>query len=95
MLWLKENEPEIYKKSSKWVIIANYIAWKLSGELATDYSLACRTFAFDLNNLEWSNEIIDEFCGRWKNKKKEEIKEKLRIATRDLASFLSQALRPP
>ena len=60
MLWLKENEPDIYKKSSKWVIIANYIAWKLSGELATDYSLACRTFAFDLNNLEWSNEIIDE-----------------------------------
>ena len=30
MLWLKEKEPEIYEKSSKWVIIANYIAWKLS-----------------------------------------------------------------
>ena len=34
------QEPEIYEKSSKWVIIANYIAWKLSGEQVTDYSLA-------------------------------------------------------
>ena len=60
MLWLKENEPEVYEKSSKWVIIANYIAWKLSGEQATDYSLACRTMAFDLQKLDWSQEIIKE-----------------------------------
>ena len=60
MLWLKEKEPEIYEKSSKWVIIANYIAWKLSGEQVTDYSLACRTLAFDLQKLKWSKEIIEE-----------------------------------
>ena len=60
MLWLKENEPHIYEKSSKWLIIANYLAWKLSGEQATDYSLACRTFAFDLQRLEWSKEIIEQ-----------------------------------
>ena len=58
MLWLKEKEREVYAQSNKWLIIADYINWKLCGEQATDYSLACRTLALDLSKLQYSDSII-------------------------------------
>jgi len=59
LLWVKDNEPETYKKAHKMLNAKDYIVYKLTGELVTDYSDAASTNIFDIKNKVWSNEIIN------------------------------------
>ncbi|MBS7654512.1 hypothetical protein KEJ43_05510 [Candidatus Bathyarchaeota archaeon] len=61
MLWIKENEPEIYSRTHKFLQIGSYILYKLTGKFANDYSTASRTLLFDIKKLEWSETIEDLF----------------------------------
>jgi xylulokinase len=56
--WLRENEPAAYAAAARWLHVADYIAFRLCGVQATDYSLATRTMLFDLPNLCWSDTLI-------------------------------------
>lgn len=58
LLWQQRHRAEAFAATTKWLNTADYLAWRLSGEMATDYSLACRTFALDLSALAWSEEIL-------------------------------------
>ena len=58
MLWLKDHEPEAWGRATMWLNIADYIAFRLCGEAATDYSLGSRMLAMDLKRLEWSHELV-------------------------------------
>jgi len=60
LLWLKEHRPGAYARTAHWLNVADYIAYRLSGVLATDHSLASRTLAFDLARLRWADELIRE-----------------------------------
>lgn len=60
LLWLKQNEPEAFGRTSTWLNTADYIAFRLSGVCATDYSLASRTLALDLSRLRWAHELLEE-----------------------------------
>lgn len=57
--WLRDHKPEAYQRAARWLLAADYIAFRLSGEQATDYSLASRTLLFDLRGRCWSDEIVE------------------------------------
>ena len=57
MLWVKENEPDIFAKTKKFLQIGNYVLYKLTGKYATDYSVAARTMFFNIQKLEWSEHL--------------------------------------
>ncbi|MGI9254572.1 MAG: FGGY-family carbohydrate kinase [Thermomicrobiales bacterium] len=59
LLWLKQERPEAWAQTTRVLFVADYIAWRLSGEAMTDYSLASRTLMFDLHRHQWSREILD------------------------------------
>lgn len=59
MMWIKENQPEIYKKARHAFLMMDYVIFHLTGKAQTDYSLASRTMAFDIHTLEWSREVLD------------------------------------
>ena len=46
----------------KFLFIASYICFCLSGETVADYSLACRSILFDVRRLCWSDELTSA-CG--------------------------------
>ncbi len=58
LMWIREHEPEIYARIDKWLCISDYIYFKLSGEIATDFSIASRTMALDISTRDWSDEIL-------------------------------------
>jgi len=58
ILWMKKYKEDIYNNVRVWLPISDFIAYKLSGEIATDYSQASRFMAFDLNMLDWSDKIL-------------------------------------
>lgn len=59
IMWIKENEPDIYKRMKKWLCIPDFMIYKLTGEYVTDYSIASRTMALDIRNRAWSSEILN------------------------------------
>ena len=59
LLWHREHEPDAYGRARRWMHMADFIAFRLCGVPATDWSLASRTSAFDLRALRWSEEILD------------------------------------
>lgn len=62
ILWLKENEPENFAKISKIMLPKDYIAYKMTGVHATDYSDASGMLLLDVKNKCWSKEMLD-ICG--------------------------------
>lgn len=58
-LWLKEHEPDVFKKTHKILQAKDYMVYKLTGKFLTDYSDATGTNAFDINTFQWSDQILD------------------------------------
>lgn len=57
IIWEKQHLPKIHKQTRQWVFVCNYLAYRLSGELCTDPSQACRSMAFDIYDGSWSKKI--------------------------------------
>ena len=58
ILWVKNNEPEIFEKISKVMLPKDYISYMLSGSFCTDYSDASGMLLLDVKNKKWSQEMI-------------------------------------
>lgn len=57
LLWLHTNHPEVFS-GAVWLSTADYIAYRLTGQMATDYSLAGRTYAFRIDQRRWDEEWL-------------------------------------
>ena len=58
VLWLREEEPENYKRVYKILLPKDYIRYKLSGSFATDVSDASGTLFLDIPKRNWSEKIL-------------------------------------
>jgi xylulokinase len=58
LLWLKENEPEVWERAHKFLFFEDLLAYILTGETATDPSMAARSMLFDVTKRRWSDEIL-------------------------------------
>lgn len=58
LLWMAEHEPEILKRTEKWLLIEDFVNFMLCGVHATDYSMASCTLLFDQHTLDWSDEML-------------------------------------
>ena len=61
ILWIKENEPENFAKITKIMLPKDYLAYRLSGVFATDYSDASGMLLLDVKGRCWSKEMC-EIC---------------------------------
>lgn len=59
ILWFKNQKPEIYQKTHKFLLVHDFILYKLTGKFYTDYSNASRTMLFDINQLKWSDKFAN------------------------------------
>ena len=57
MLWIQEHEPEIFAKTFKWLLIEDFLNFKLTGRYVSDYSMASCTMLFDQQARNWSDEM--------------------------------------
>ena len=58
LLWMRENEPELFERISKIMLPKDYLAYRLSGAFCTDYSDASGMLLLDVQNKCWSEEMI-------------------------------------
>jgi xylulokinase len=59
ILWVKENEPEIYARAKHVLLPKDYIRYCLTGEYAMDKADGAGTVLFDLKSRDWSGEVLD------------------------------------
>jgi xylulokinase len=58
VLWVKENELEVFAKVRHVLLPKDYIRYKLTGEYKIDTADAAGTLFFDVENRCWSKEIV-------------------------------------
>ena len=61
ILWVKNNEPQNFARIKKIMLPKDYLAYKLSGVFATDYSDASGMLLLDVKNRCWSQKMC-EIC---------------------------------
>jgi gluconokinase len=59
ILWLRENEPEIFAKTHKFISIKEYVWHQLTGEYVIDSSMASGTGMMNIENLQWDSTILN------------------------------------
>lgn len=59
ILWVRNNEPEIYEKCRKILLPKDYIRYMLTGEFATEVSDASGMQLLDIKNRCWSKEVLN------------------------------------
>ena len=58
LLWLQRHRSEQFNAAVHWLLVADWIAFSLTGEMTANASLASRTSDFDISRLEWSDRIL-------------------------------------
>jgi xylulokinase len=58
LLWHREHEPDAWARSARWLMLADFIAYRLCGQSATDLSLASRTLMLDLQQKRWHEQTL-------------------------------------
>jgi xylulokinase len=59
ILWVQENEPEIYARASHVLLPKDYIRYRLTAEFAMDKADGAGTVLFDLKQRDWSPEVLE------------------------------------
>ena len=59
ILWVRENEPDNWKRVRYVLLPKDYVRFRLTGERATDMADASGTLLLDVAHRRWSNEMLD------------------------------------
>lgn len=60
IMWVKNNEPQIFEKVAKILLPKDYIRFRLTGEYATEVSDASGMQLMNIAKREWSTEVLDK-----------------------------------
>jgi len=59
LLWVRDNEPEIFAHARTMILPKDYIRYRLTGVLAMEISDAAGTCLFDVKQGRWSREVLE------------------------------------
>lgn len=59
IMWLRDNEPEVFEKLATVLGSKDYINFRMTGVMKTDYSYASGCGVWDLKNWKYSEKLID------------------------------------
>lgn len=61
ILWVKEQEPELFAKAALFLLPKDYLGFCLTGNKQMEYSDAAGTLLLDIASKTWSREILEAF----------------------------------
>ncbi|MEP3275716.1 MAG: FGGY family carbohydrate kinase [Stappiaceae bacterium] len=60
LMWMRDHHAEALAGAKHWLAVSDYIAFRLCGVAATDFSLAGRTLVLDLVKACWDTDMLRE-----------------------------------
>jgi xylulokinase len=61
ILWVKEQEPEIFQQASTFLLPKDYLRYRMTGNIHMEYSDAAGTLLLNVTKREWSIEMLEAF----------------------------------
>jgi sugar (pentulose or hexulose) kinase len=58
ILWLRTNEPEIFKRTATFALIEDYFIYRMTGKLVSEGSLLCSTLYWNITTKQWWKEML-------------------------------------
>ena len=59
LIWIRENQPELFKSTFKFISIKEYIWFRLFNVFECDYSIASCTGLLEIENLTWCSKALE------------------------------------
>lgn len=59
ILWLRKHEPKVFESAAKYLMLEDYLIYRLTGVFATDHALNPSTLYYDFVNGCWWREMLD------------------------------------
>ena len=60
ILWVRENEPQLYARCAHILLPKDYVRYRLTGEFATEVSDASGMQLLDVPRRQWSQEVLEK-----------------------------------
>lgn len=57
--WLRRHEPEVYEKTAKFLLLEDYLLYRLTGKFACEENLLASSLLYDINRRCWWKEMLD------------------------------------
>ena len=59
ILWLKNNRPDVFEKAGTYMMLKDFVVYKLTGKKLADMSIATFTFYFDIYEKKYWQKMLD------------------------------------
>lgn len=57
ILWIRDHEPEVFSRAHKFLLVQDYLIYRLTGRIVTDGSVSCTTLNYDLVKNSWWGDL--------------------------------------
>lgn len=59
ILWIRKNEPSLFKKATKYLMVEDFLMFRMTGKYCTEYSVSPSTLYLDIEKKRWWSEMIN------------------------------------
>ena len=59
ILWVKRNEPAVFAATAKFLLLEDYLLYRLTGEYVTEMALQSDSLLVDINTRQWFQPMLD------------------------------------
>lgn len=59
IFWIKRNEPSIFRKVYKYLLVEDYLIYRMTGKFVAEGSLLCSTVYWNITTKKWWDEMLD------------------------------------
>ncbi len=59
ILWIRQNEPDVFARAAKFLLVQDYLIYRLTGRFTTDGSISCTSLNYDFVRHKWWKDIQD------------------------------------
>ena len=59
IMWIRNNERDLYDNTCKFMLLKDYILFRLTGEMASDPTVCSWSGCFDIRKRQWSGQLLN------------------------------------
>ncbi len=59
ILWMKKHEPDLFARVGKYLLVEDYLIYRMTGKYCTEHSLVSSSLYFDIAQKKWWGEMLD------------------------------------
>jgi xylulokinase len=59
ILWMRQNEPDVFARAARFLLVQDYLIYRLTGRIVTDGSISCTTLNYDLIKKVWWTDLLE------------------------------------